>query len=93
MNQIISKLNSKILEAYGDFFSATRTEALESDVNLFGEWEAEKASHWMNILDNYEFATVSIEKVQETSGRVDYYAPVLVYSNGVEVVKEYNYVD
>lgn len=93
MNQIISNINSKILEVYGEFCSVTRTDATEHEVNLFGEWEVDKATKWTNILDTYEFSTLSIERARESGTNNEYYAPVLVYSDGRMIVREYNYVD
>lgn len=93
MNQIISKLNEKILSVYKEYCSVTRTDIFDCDVNLFGDWEIDKASKWDRILETHEFAAISVEKTKESGTNTEYYAPVLVYSDGRMIVREYNYVD
>lgn len=93
MNPIISKINEKILSVYSEYCTVTRTDFRTYDVNLFGDWELDKAIRWCEILETNEFSTLSIERARESSTNVEYYVPMIVYSDGKMIVREYNYVD
>lgn len=87
MKDSIRLINNLILEKYADHCNILRIEPKLTDINTFGEWEDAKALHWLNILNNVEFSTLSIEMFSDTSG-VEYYAPVLIYSDGVDLVRD-----
>lgn len=87
MNDSVRKINNLILEKYGEMCNVLRLEPKLTDVNTFGEWEEDQAQHWLNVVNNTEFATISIEECKDTAG-VSYFAPVLIYSDGVDVVRE-----
>ena len=87
MSDSVQKINNMIMERYGELCSILRIEPKLTDINTFGEWEECQAKHWLDVINNTEFATLSIEERKDSAG-VEYYAPVLIYSDGVDVVRE-----
>lgn len=87
MSDSVNKLNSMILEVYAKHCVIVRENELNIPVHLFPNHMKHLAEKWLTILNQYEFSTLTVDSVRDLKTEGVYYAPILTYSDGYDILK------